>query len=109
MIRLRKSRFGRALAGAFLAVAAALFAVHVVGVRANPADTGERALWFFLLTLPWAYLLPEAVINAAWWERVAYGAGWVLVGLNAFLLYCLAGGIAFRRRQPGLRSSASSR
>lgn len=98
MIRLRKSRFGLALAGAFLAVAAALFALHVASMRTNQADSGESALWFFLLTLPWAYLLPEAVINAAWWERVAYGAGWLLVGLNAFLLYCVAGGVAFRRR-----------
>lgn len=98
MIRLRKSRLGLVVAGAFLAAAAALFAAHVVSFKTNPADSGESALWFFLLTLPWAYLLPEAVINAAWWDRVAYGAGWLLVGLNAFLLYCLAGGIAFRRR-----------
>jgi hypothetical protein len=98
MIRLRKSRVGLALAGAFLAAAAVLFAVHVVSFKTNPADSGESALWFFLLTLPWAYLLPEAVISAPWWDRVAYGAGWLLVALNAFLVYCAAGGIGFRRR-----------
>jgi hypothetical protein len=98
MIRLRKSRFGLVLAGAFLALAAVLFVIHVVSMKTNQADSGESALLFFLLTLPWAYLLPEAVINAAWWDDVAYGAGWVLVGLNAFLLYCVAGGLGFRRR-----------
>jgi hypothetical protein len=105
MIRLRKSRIGRAFAGAFLAVAAVLFALHILSVKTNPADSGESALWFFLLTLPWAYLLPEAVINTPWWDRVAYGAGWLLVGLNAFLLYCVSGGLAFTRRprQPEAR------
>jgi hypothetical protein len=98
MIRLRKSRVGLGLAGTFLGVAVALFALHILSVTTNPADSGESALWFFLLTLPWAYLLPEAVINAPWWDRVAYGAGWVLVILNAFLLYCVGGGAAFVRR-----------
>jgi hypothetical protein len=105
MIRLRKSRVGLALAGAFLAVAAALFARHILSVKTNPADSGESALWFFLLTLPWAYLLPEAVINAPWWDRIAYGAGWLLVGFNAFLLYCVSGGVALTRgsHQPEAR------
>jgi hypothetical protein len=101
MIRLRKSRAGAALAGAFLAVAAALFAVHVYAMKTNQADLGESALLFFLLTLPWAFLLPEAVINAPWWDRIAYGAGWGLVGLNAFLLYCVGGGVGFGRRAGG--------
>lgn len=101
MIRLRKSRVGFVLAGAFLGLAAALFAVHIVSMKTNPADSGESALLFFLLTLPWAYLLPESVINASWWDRVAYGAGWVLVAFNAFLLYCVVGGVGFRR--PGGR------
>jgi hypothetical protein len=99
MIRLRKSRFGLVLAGAFLALAAVLFVMHVVSMKTNQADSGESALWFFLLTLPWAYLLPEAVIDAPWWDRVAYGAGWALVAFNAFLLYCVGGGLGFRRRE----------
>jgi hypothetical protein len=96
MIRLRKSRLGGVLAGSFLALAAVLFLLHL-GWKANPADAGESAFWFFLLTLPWAYLLPEAVIHAPWWDRVAYIAGWALVLVNAFLLYCIGGGVAFRR------------
>ena len=104
MIRLRKSRFGLVLAGAFLALAAVLFVMHVASMKTNQSDSGESALWFFLLTLPWAYLLPEAVINAAWWEPVAYGAGWALVAFNAFLVYCVGGGLGLRRRErPGSR------
>jgi hypothetical protein len=99
MIRLRKSRVGAALAGAFVATAAVLFALHLYSMKTNAADSGESALWFFLFTLPWAYLLPEAVINASWWDRVAYGAGWALVLLNAFLLYCIGGGVTFFRRE----------
>lgn len=98
MIRLRKSPVGLALAGAFLALAVALFALHVLWVKANPPASGESAFWFFLLTLPWAYLLPPAVIDAPWWDRVAYGAGWLLVALNAFLVYCVAGGLRIGRR-----------
>jgi hypothetical protein len=103
MIRLRKSAVGGALAGIFLAVALGFFVLHVMSFKTNAADSGESALWFFLLTLPWAYLLPEAVIDAPWWDRVAYAAGWALVALNAFLLYCVGGGIHIggrRARRP---------
>ncbi len=98
MIRLRKSPAGLALAGAFVAVALVLFALHVLSYRTNPADSGASALWFFLLTLPWANLLPEALINAPWWDRVALAAAWLLVALNSFLVYCIAGGIRPGRR-----------
>jgi len=93
MIRLQKSRLGLVVTGAFLGAALALFALHLASVKTNPADSGESAFWFFLFTLTWAYLLPEALIDAPWWDRVAYGASWVLVAVNAFLIYCLAGGL----------------
>jgi len=41
MIRLRKSRLGRAFAGAFLGAALALFALHVASVKTNPADSAS--------------------------------------------------------------------
>jgi len=46
MIRLRKSRVGLVLAGVFLALALALFAVHLVAMKTNPADSGDSALLF---------------------------------------------------------------
>jgi len=110
-MRLRLSKVGLALAITFLCIAGALFALHFHAFRTNPADSGARALGFFLCTLPWAFLLPEAVINAPWWDRIADFVGWALVAWNAFLLYCLGGGIARApraRAQPG-RSSRSSR
>src|SRR5262245_38645561 len=97
MIRLRKSPVELVVAGAFLAAALALFALHFASIKTNPADSGESAFWFFLFTLPWAYLLPEAVIDAPWWDRIAYGASWLLVAVNAFFIYCFAGGLALGR------------
>lgn len=97
-MRLRLARLGLAAAIAFLCVAGALFALHVHSFTTNPADSGESAFWFFLCTLPWAFLLPEAVINAPWWDDVAYAVGWAFVAWNAFLLYCLGGGIGFAPR-----------
>ena len=93
MIRLQNSRIGRVVAGAFLGAALALFGLHVVAMKTNPADWGESAFWFFLLTLPWPYLLPETLVDAPWWDRVAYAASWLLVAVNAFLIYCVAGGL----------------
>ena len=110
-LRLRLSRLGFALAVTFLLVAGALFALHVHAYRTNPADSGESALWFFLCTLPWAFLLPEAVINAPWWDEVSNYVGWALAAWNAFLLYCLGGGLALAPREPRQvrRSSLTSR
>jgi hypothetical protein len=110
-MRLRLSKVGLSLAITFLCIAGALFALHFHAFRTNPADSGASALWFFLCTLPWAFLLPEAALNAPWWDRIADYVGWALVAWNAFLLYCLGGGISFAPRasaQPR-RSSLTSR
>jgi hypothetical protein len=110
-MRLRLSRVGFVLAITFLCVAGALFALHFHAYRTNPANSGESALWFFLCTLPWAFLVPESVIDAPWWDDVADYAGWLFVAWNAFLLYCLGGGLAVAPRaapQPR-RSSFTSR
>ncbi|HSD43704.1 MAG TPA: hypothetical protein VLD36_17785 [Burkholderiales bacterium] len=92
-MRLRLSRTGCALAITFLCIAGALFALHWHSFRTNPGDSGESALWFFLCTLPWAFLLPEALVSSPGWDDVAYYIGWAFVAWNAFLLYCIGGGI----------------
>jgi hypothetical protein len=110
-MRLRVSRAGLALAITFLCVAGALFALHFHAYRTNPANSGESGLWFFLCTLPWAFLVPESVTAAPWWDDVADHAAWLFVAWNAFLLYCLGGGLKVAPRtadQPG-RSSLTSR
>jgi hypothetical protein len=110
-MRLRLSKVGFALAITFLCIAGALFALHWHAFRTNPADSGESALWFFLCTLPWAFLLPEAVTSAPGWDDIAYYVGWAFVAWNAFLLYCLGGGIGFadRATAQARRSSLTSR
>ncbi len=110
-MRLRLSKVGLSLAITFLCIAGALFALHVHAFSTNPANSGESALWFFLCTLPWAFLLPGAVLDAPWWDRIADYVGWALVAWNAFLLYCLGGGITFapRARAQARRSSLTSR
>lgn len=106
-MRLRLSRLGGTVAVAFLCVAGALFALHVQSTTTNPADSGESGFWFFLCTLPWAFLLPESAINAPWWDDVAYYVGWALVAWNAFLLYCLAGGVGLAPRRARPRDAPS--
>ncbi len=82
----------------FLLAAGALFAVHLRASEAIGGDAGDNALLFFLFTLPWPLVLPEWVVNASWWSEVTYYVSWMFVGVNAFLLYCLAGGVALGRR-----------
>jgi hypothetical protein len=110
-MRLRLSKVGLALAVTFLCIAGALFALHFHALRTNPANSGESALWFFLCTLPWAFLLPESVTGAPWWDELADYAGWALVAWNAFLLYCLGGGLSLAPRADAQarRSSLTSR
>lgn len=110
-LRLRVSRLGFALAVTFLLASGALFALHVHSFKANPADAGESGLWFFLCTLPWAFLLPEAVISAAWWEEASYYVSWTLIAWNAFLVYCVGGGLTVVSAGAGQvrRSSFTSR
>lgn len=49
-----KIPIGLVLASVFIAVAVVLFALHILAVRTNPTEpgeSGESALWFFLLAL----------------------------------------------------------
>ncbi len=82
----------------FLLAAGALFEVHLRASDAGRGDAGDNALLFFLFTLPWPLVLPEWVVNSAWWSEVSYYVSWLFVGVNAFLLYCLGGGVRLGRR-----------
>ena len=110
-MRLRLSKPGFALAVTFLLVAGALFALHVQSFRTNPANPGDTGLWFFLCTLPWAFLLPDKVTGAPWWSESSHYVEWALVAWNAFLVYCACGGLTFapRARAQARRSSLTSR
>lgn len=98
MVRLRLSKFGLTLGVMFLLAAGALFAIHLRVSEANGGDAGDNALLFFLFTLPWPLVLPEWVVNSSWWSEASYYVSWLFVGVNAFLLYCLGGGVGLGRR-----------
>jgi len=86
---LRKSRAGALAAGLFVAAFFIVFAFVWFVASRNPADSGESGLLLLIFAMPWAMWLPVE------WLGPWAGAGCML--LNAFLLYCLFGGIGLRR------------
>lgn len=84
---LRKSRAGAVAAMLYLLAAAGVFVAHWYSVKTNPADSGESAIPFFLLTLPWMLAVPESWMSSAAWAWMAYPLAWLCVGVNALILY----------------------
>ncbi len=82
-----RSRFGWFIAGAYIALALVTFVAHLVPVKTNPADSGESAIPFFLLTLPWGMMLPKSLLYTSAWAYLAHPVGWLLVLLNSLILY----------------------
>ena len=82
-----RSKPGRIIAGIYLAMALVAFVTHLISVKTNPADSGESALPFFLLTLPWGMMLPKSLLYTSAWAYLAYPVGWLLVALNSLILY----------------------
>jgi len=82
-----RSKPGRIIAGAYLVLAMIAFVTHLISVKTNPADSGESALPFFLLTLPWGMMLPKSLLYTSAWAYLAYPVGWMLVLLNSLILY----------------------
>jgi hypothetical protein len=103
-LRLRRSRIAAIFAGAFVALAAATQAWLLYSAMTNPADSGEGGLLLLAFTLPWSLILPDFVVEAGWFQALAPLPAWALIGLNAFLLYCIAGGLRIAWRAPGPRA-----
>ena len=82
-------RLAWAAAGLYVIAAAVLFGAHWYSLKTNPGDSGESAIPFFLLTLPWMLAVPEAMIRSAYWIWLSYPLAWVSVYLNAGLVYGL--------------------
>jgi len=85
----RAARTGFGVAGGFLLAASAVFAWVFLGASTNPADSGESGLLLVPFALPWIRLIPVS------WLGMGTGAGSIL--LNALLLYCIFGGVRWRR------------
>lgn len=82
-----RSRPGRIVAGAYLSLALIAFVTHLISVKTNPADSGESAIPFFLLTLPWGMMLPKSLLYTELWTYMAYPAAWGAIVLNSIMLY----------------------
>jgi hypothetical protein len=81
----RLSRWGFVAAGLFLLAAASVFAWIFFVASKNPADSGESGILLLPFALPWISILPTS------WLGPLSGLGCIL--FNAFLVYCLFGGL----------------
>lgn len=103
MLTFRRSKVAFWVAGSFLALAIAAFAMHMGSVYTNPANSGESGILLVPFALPWIHWLPSAFFRSAVWDNPVLAGWWVLVGLNAFVLFCLFGGLG-RRPSPATSS-----
>ena len=71
---------------AFLALFAWIFLV----ASKNSADSGESGILLLPFAMPWVMWLPV--------EWLGLWAAVLCVSLNALIVYCLAGGLRFRKK-----------
>ena len=86
----RRSRPGAIAAGVFLFAFLALFAWIFFVASKNPADSGESGILLLPFAMPWVMWLPV--------EWLGLWAAVLCVSLNALIVYCLAGGLRFRKK-----------
>jgi hypothetical protein len=98
MVGLRKSVLGASAAGVFLGAAIGIETWLLYSAYADPADSGEGGLLLLPFMLPWLMLVPDWALRAAWFDAVGPGLAWGMIFVNAFLLYCLAGGLRWKAR-----------
>lgn len=84
---LKKSRFAVAVTAVFLFAALVFFIEHIHSVATNPADSGESALLFYMLALPWISLVPSSWTYWSGWYWLAYPVAWFCVVINALVIY----------------------
>lgn len=83
------SRCGFFAAGLFLVAAASVFAWIFFVASKNPADSGESGILLLPFAMPWISIIPRS------WLGPGAGLGSIL--LNALILYCVFGGLRFRK------------
>jgi hypothetical protein len=85
---LQKSKSGFVAAALFLLAFFALLAWVFFVASKNPADSGESGILLLPFAMPWVMWLPV--------EWLGPWAAFLCVSFNAFLLYCVFGGIRFK-------------
>lgn len=88
-LEFRKSRGGLIAASLFLACVFALFAWIFFVASKNPADSGESGILLLPFAMPWIMMLPSSWLGL--------GTAFSCFFLNAFILYCLFGGLRLSR------------
>jgi hypothetical protein len=87
---LRKSKVGLIAAGLFLSAFIGLLAWIFFVASKNPADSGESGILLLPFGMPWVMWLPV--------EWMGMTTGFLCVALNAFIVYCLCGGLRPRKK-----------
>lgn len=85
----RASRAGSIAAGLFLLAPVTVFAWIFFVASKNPADSGESGILLVPFVMPWISMLPTTWLGP--------GTGIACILWNAFLLYCVFGGLRVRR------------
>ena len=87
---LQKSKTGFVAAALFLFAFLGLLAWVFLVASKNPADSGESGILLLPFAMPWVMWLPV--------EWLGPLSGFLCVLLNAFVAFCLFGGLRFRSR-----------
>ena len=100
-MRVRFSLRALSVSAGFLLLAAAAYLQHVHSVGTNPADSGESGILFFLFSLPWGLVTGIVVdlLHIRLPNDAPYVLVWAEVGLNAVVLYLMAGGLRRTRKE----------
>ncbi len=96
MLGLKHSKSGWVAAGLFTALAGLALLSHLYSMLTRPGDAGESAVVMLPFAAPWIFWIPDALVQSRFWKVLAYPVFGVLVLLNAFLLYCVFGGLRWR-------------
>ena len=92
MIRpvLQTSKTGFVSAGLFLLAFLGLLAWIFFVASKNPADSGESGILLLPFAMPWVMWLPA--------EWLGLWAAFLCVSINALIVYCLFGGLRFKKK-----------
>ena len=93
MLTLRKSKAGFIVGGLFLLLALLGLAAHLYSMATNPQDGGESAVIMIPFALPWILWIPKTLVASASWQWLTYPVFGGMALLNAFILYCVFGGL----------------
>lgn len=88
---LKKSKSGLFAAGLFLLAFACLLSWVFFIASKNPADSGESGILLLPFGMPWVMWFPV--------EWLGPWIGFLSVALNAVVIYCLFGGLRFRKNR----------